>query len=712
MELVTCVGSAAALRAAVKYGADAVRAGLRGYCRAGSRSLSEEEFVQAASLCLPRGVRLCATLDLPVPASRFPAAVEAAVRLAAAGISAFSVGDLGLLRALRIRMPDIPVYASDALGIHDSTGAALAGKLGASRLLLPPQLSKEDLERILQRSQLEGEVQVLGFACLACGMPCRLGKFSGKGSDSASACTRPCLESFGYASRPDGFRPALKPLYLGDHLSELEKMGVHAVCLQAEDKSAAFTGDASGLFYRLLHDRRPPSDEEVYRLLSRYYPEGVSDAYYLGKPEDALLARDLPARQKRASAQIAKDTPEEPQRVPITLSAVLRRGVPMQLRAEDREGHGASFTGAIPEIARSDKRELTEALLRTQLYNTLGTPFYCTEAQVSAEPGLSLSSLEVSRLRKAVLDRLLALRSAPPSLRTAPLPPLLRCESPYDAPELAVSVRKAVQLSPELAALKPLYLYVPLEVLQETPSLITPFWENGHTRICAVLPPLVPDTDALETYRSLSALKDLHIEIVQINSLSQLAPAKLLGFKVHGGIGVAVSNDWALRVLQDSGAVSATLSPELSFEQLRQLSKCMDTELYAYGRVPLISTETCLIKAAGGSCDCHKACTLQDRDGRQYPIQRSGGCRNTLYSADKLFLGDRLRELKSLGVRCLHLAFTTENAKECFAVTERYLGLNTFVPNARTRGYYEENKAGAGFRFSKKAGPSGDAGAV
>ena len=219
--------------------------------------------------------------------------------------------------------------------------------------------------------------------------------------------------------------------------------------------------------------------------------------------------------------------------MPITMSAVLRRGLPMQLRAEDREGHSTSFTGAVPETARSDKRELTEALLRTQLYNTLGTPFYCTEAQVSAEPGLSLSSLEVSRLRKAVLDRLLALRAAPPIVRSVPLPPLLRCESPYAAPELAVSVRKAVQLSPELAALRPLYLYVPMEVLQETPSLITPFWENGHTRICAVLPPLVPDTDALETYRSLNALKDLHIEIVQIHSLSQLGPAKLLGFKVH-----------------------------------------------------------------------------------------------------------------------------------------------------------------------------------
>ena len=703
MELVTCVGSAAALLAAAAGGADMVRAGLRGFCRAGTRSLTEEDFVQAAAHCLPRGIRLCAAMDLPVPSSLFPAAVDAALRLAAAGVSSFCVGDLGLLRALRIRMPEIPLFLSPALGVHDSTGAALLGKLGGNRLLLPPHLSRENLERILQRSPVEGEVQVLGFACLGGGIPCRMGSFSPKGGDGSYPCTRPCLESFGYASRSDGFRPALRPVYLGDHLAELEKMGVRAVAIAAEDRTAGFAGDFTALFHRLLHDRKPPSREEIGALLDRYLPEGISDACYLGRPEEAVLGRDVPVRARKPAPRAAQEAQEEPQRVPVTLTAVLRRGMPMQLRAQDEEGHSASFSGAIPETARSDKRELTEALLRTQLYNTLGTPFYCREAQVSAEPGLSLSSLDVSRLRKAVLDRLLELRAVPPSVQAVPLPPLLRCENREEAPELSVSVRTAVQLSPALAVLKPLNLYVPLEVLQESPALITPFWENGHTRICAVLPPLVPDTDALETYRSLSALRELQIRDVQIHSLSQLGPARLLGFRVHCGIGIPVVNDWTLRVLEDSGAVSATVSPELSFRQIRLLSKCMDTELYAYGRVPLLAAETCLIKSAAGSCDCHKACALLDREGRQYPLQRAGGCRNLLFSPDKLFLGDRLRELKTLGVRCLHLAFTTENAKECVSVAQRYMGLNTFVPNARMRGYYEENKTGSGFRFPKKA---------
>ena len=711
MELVTCVGNMSALQAAVNGGADMVRIGLRGYCRAGSRSISEEDFSRAAAYCLPRGVRLCAALDLPVSAERFPAAVDAALRLAASGVSSVCVSDLGLLRALHIRMPEMPVHVSEAMGIHDSTGASFAARFGASRLLLPPQLSREGIERIVQRCTMEAEVLVLGNACLSCGLPCRLAGFGVKGNDPAAVCTRACMESFGYASRSDGFRPALRPLSLADHLPELELLGVHAITVSAEDRNSEFAAAFTNLFYRLLHDRKKPAPDEIYALIRRYLPEGTSDAYFIGSPDDALLANDLPVRNRRIPAsQRFQNTMEEPQRVPVIMSAVLRRGLPIQLRAEDKEGHIASFSGAVPETARSGKRELTEALLRTQLYNTLGTPFTCIEAQVSAEPGLSLSSPDVSRVRKAVLDRLMELRTVPPSLRTVPLPPLLRCESPYTKPELSISVRKAMQLSPDLAALNPLYLHVPMEVLEEQPSVITPFWENGHTRICAVLPPLVPDADALNTYRSLDTLKQLHIEDVQIHSLSQLGPARMLGFRIHCGIGLAVSNDWALRVLQDSGVTSATLSPELTFSQLRQLSKCVDTELYAYGRIPLLSAETCLIKAAGGSCDCHKACGLLDKAGKLYPVQRTGGCRSILFSADKLFLGDRLKDLRTIGVRCLHLAFTTENARECFSVAERYLGLNTYVPNARMKGYYEEDRIGSGFRFSKKTGSSGDAG--
>ena len=86
--------------------------------------------------------------------------------------------------------------------------------------------------------------------------------------------------------------------------------------------------------------------------------------------------------------------------------------------------------------------------------------------------------------------------------------------------------------------------------------------------------------------------------------------------------------------------------------------------------------------------------------------------RSRLYSPDKLFLGDRLKDLEKLGLWCLHLAFTTENAGECLSAAERYLGRGSYQPNFKTKGLYYENETHSGFRFPAKKGAFGNAGAL
>ena len=101
--------------------------------------------------------------------------------------------------------------------------------------------------------------------------------------------------------------------------------------------------------------------------------------------------------------------------------------------------------------------------------------------------------------------------------------------------------------------------------------------------------------------------------------------------------------------------------------------------------------------------------TLRDRRGRQFPVVNFLG-HSRIYSPDKLFLGDRLKDLEGLGLWCLHLGFTTENAGECCSVAERYLGLGGYQPNFKTKGLYYENETHSGFRFPAKKGASGNAG--
>ena len=53
---------------------------------------------------------------------------------------------------------------------------------------------------------------------------------------------------------------------------------------------------------------------------------------------------------------------------------------------------------------------------------------------------------------------------------------------------------------------------------------------------------------------------------------------------------------------------------------------------------------------------------------------KAPGCRNEILNSKKLFLADKAGDWQRLGLWAGRLMFTTENARECVQVLERYLG--------------------------------------
>ena len=701
MELITCVTTAEALRAAASAGADAVRIGLREFSRAG---LPLEELKKAAAWCRVRGVRLSVAMDAPLAGSRFRAAADAALALARAGVSAVCAGDPGFLRALRLLLPTLATEAAESFQISDAAGTRVMEALGVRRLLLPPQLSEAELRYLCKKVTTETEAVLFGRVCPALG-PCRFSAFAGEGN----ICNRECADRFLCLGQNRETRLALGGILLAGHLEELKALGLTALSLRCEDQKPELAAMATDIFHRALRDGKAPSQRDLELLTRAFSPDGGTDALYRGAPAEALLPVTLPKKRllagltSAAGIPRAENTDGEFQRVPVRLTAELRRGSYARITVEDADGNTASASGPVPSGASGGRRELTAALLRTQLFNTLGTPFLCKEAAAQVDPGLHLGSADVGRMRREALNRLAEKRSEAPSLKVGELPPLLQAESAYEKPDLNFSVKRASQLSEALAALKPRVLYVPAAELLRSPAAVTPFWENGVTSVCAVLPQRYSAAEATELFTGLRKLQELEIREVMAESLNALLPAGMLGFRLRCGPGLQVWNGWSLRLLKELGARSAVLSPSLSLPEIGEMAKCMDTELYAYGRLPLLTTEASFLPEGAA------AETLRDRRGRQLPVADTLG-RSTVYSPDKLFLADRLKDLEGLGLWCLHLAFTTENAGECVSVAERYLGMGNYQPNFKTRGLYYENETDPGFRFPAKKGASGNAG--
>ena len=267
------------------------------------------------------------------------------------------------------------------------------------------------------------------------------------------------------------------------------------------------------------------------------------------------------------------------------------------------------------------------------------------------------------------------------------MPPLPENLLQKEEPAAIFQVATEEQLAPELAELKPSYLYAPTLLMASHYERVLPFLTHSVTPV-AVLPRVITDDETEEIYAALEKLSQYGVKEALVGNIGHVVLAKQAGMAVRGDFGLNAFNSRTLDVLRTAGFLSATASFELRLSQIRDLRKPLDTEMIIYGRMPVMVSDQCVIRQSAGKCNCQVPGQLADRTGSVFPVVKEYGCRNVIYNAHKLFLADKRSELLSSGLWGMRLMFTTESARECAEVAKAYLGLNDYQPNMLTRGLY------------------------
>ena len=244
------------------------------------------------------------------------------------------------------------------------------------------------------------------------------------------------------------------------------------------------------------------------------------------------------------------------------------------------------------------------------------------------------------------------------------------------------------QLTPALLGMKPARLYVPLSVFAQGMD-----WMNRvfpQTELAVVLPRVIPDSEAEAIRRALDVVHALGVRLALCGNLGHISLARSRGFAVCGDFGLNLFNSRSMNVARSLGLESATVSFELSLPQIRDLSKPLPTELLAYGRLPMMLTENCVIRKRSGRCACRSGPTkLVDRRGEEFRVlKEQGSCRSVIYNGKKLYMLDKFSSLQSLGVWAMRLQFTTENPMEVDSTLAGLRGGASFDPGSCTRGLY------------------------
>ena len=688
IELLSPAGSPEAVIAAVQNGADAVYLGLGGFnARRGAKNFTDEEFEKAVRYCHVRGCKVHVTLNTLVDDRELESALTTAKLASDVGADALIVQDLGLVKAIRHSLPDIPIHASTQMSIHNLAGVEAAAELGATRAVLARELSFEQIKFITKNASIETEIFVHGALCFCHSGQCYMSALIGRRSGNRGMCAQPCRMQYSLGGRMDDYPLSLKDNCLVQYLDEIEQAGVACLKIEGRMKRPEYTAIVTGIYSKALKEHRQPTPEEMAALEKAFSRSGFTQGYFSGDKKNMFGTRSEPDKDSEKLFTIARKgySDGELRRVPVHFYTVAEKGQPIKAIAFDDDGHRAVTTGPVPERAKG--QGITEAYLTEQMFKTGGTPYNVVENKAVTDAGLYLPASAINDLRRKLISSLSAEREKSPARRTLPMPSKPTGMPSVTDPVMIFQVLNSEQLSPELAALKPNYIYVPLVLMEEHFDKLASFVENGAVPV-AVLPRVITDNDVKGVYDALVRLFDKGVNEALVGNLGHAMLARKAGMKLRGDFGLNVFNSLTLETVAQAGFISATASFELRLAQIKDLAKTVNTEIICYGRLPLMVSDQCVIRHSAGRCACQTPGELSDRMGSVFPVMREYGCRNVIYNAHKLYLADKKQDMYSAGLWGLRMLFTTESARECVEVAKGYLGLSDYKPNVLTRGLY------------------------
>lgn len=297
-ELLAPAGGWPQLRAAVRFGADAVylacdRFGMR--ARADNFALDEMDRVIA--FAHDRGVKVHVALNVLMDA-RDIAELPAYLRtLDEAGADAFIMGDLGAVALARKHAPRVEVHVSTQASVTNAEAARVWHELGASRVVCAREMSVADIAemRAAAPPDLQIEAFVHGAMCVAYSGRCLLSAAMTGRSGNKGACAQSCRWSYALVEeqRPGEYFPIeedvrgtyvlnAQDLNMVSHLDDLARAGVDSFKIEGRNKQAFYVATVVGA-YRSVLDGGDPQAAEAELLTISHRP--YSTGFYYGRAE-------------------------------------------------------------------------------------------------------------------------------------------------------------------------------------------------------------------------------------------------------------------------------------------------------------------------------------------------------------------------------------------------------------------------------------------
>lgn len=320
MELLSPAGNFEKLKAAVRFGADAVFMGGPAFgLRANAGNFSFDEMEEAFKYLHVRGKKGYVTVNIYPQTNELESIRHYLKKCEQLGADALIISDPGIFSIVKQEGIKTPVSISTQANTTNLAAVNFWASLGASRVIMAREVRKEDLIEIMKNAECEVETFIHGAICISMSGRCLISSYmTGKDANNGE-CTHPCRWNYALMEeKRDGeFFPVYedergtylynsKDLCLLDRIGELVKMGSASGKIEGRMKSIMYVSIVTGVYRQAIDAAKKDADNykplpEWHHLLESVSNRGYIEGFYGGEYDANAINRQTSGYSRSAA---------------------------------------------------------------------------------------------------------------------------------------------------------------------------------------------------------------------------------------------------------------------------------------------------------------------------------------------------------------------------------------------------------------------------
>ena len=274
MKIVAPAGNMERFYSAISATADEIYLGLKGFgARRNAENFTVEELKKAIDYAHLRGSRIFLTLNTIMTNREIELLYPTLKDLYNYGLDAIIVQDIGYAEYLHKNFPSIEIHGSTQMTVANYYEINYLKELGFKRIVLPRELSFEEIKEIRKYTDMELEVFVSGSLCISFSGNCYMSSFIGGRSGNRGMCAQPCRKEYKTSCGEKSYFLSPKDqLYGIDEIKKLQEIGVESIKVEGRMKDISYVYETVSYFRNLINGI--DKEENTHKLFNRGYSKG------------------------------------------------------------------------------------------------------------------------------------------------------------------------------------------------------------------------------------------------------------------------------------------------------------------------------------------------------------------------------------------------------------------------------------------------------